>query len=92
MVEAVRAISDPVARMKALEELKDQITSARRDVSVLRSQTVNELRRHVDDKHPDGWTLKDIGELIGKPRGTVQYIAEGRGLARENDEPEADRG
>lgn len=82
MVEAVRAISDPVKRLEELEKLKDQLATARRDVSVLRTETVNELRAN-------GWSLKDIGERIGKPRGTVQYIAEGRGLARENDEPEA---
>ena len=88
MVEAVRSISDPVKRMEAIEKLKDQIATARRDISVLRSETVNELRRHVDAKHPEGWSLNDIGELIKKPRGTVQYIAEGRGLARGDDEPE----
>lgn len=86
MVEAVRSISDPVKRMQELEKLKDQLASARRDVSVLRSETVNELRQHRDEKHPEGWSLKDIGELIGKPRGTVQYISEGRGLAREDAE------
>lgn len=86
MVEAVRSISDPVERMLALEELKAQLASARRDVSVLRSETVNELRARRDGEHPDGWSLSDIGKLIGKPRGSVQYIAEGRGLARETDD------
>ena len=89
MVEAVRAISDPVERMQELEKLKDQLATARRDVSVLRSQTVNELRQHRDAEHPDGWTLRDIGRLIKKPRGTVQYISEGRGLACGGDETEA---
>lgn len=85
MVEAVRSISDPVQRAIALQRIQDTLGKARRDVSVMRTETVRELRGHRDDDHPDGWSLADIADLLGLKRGNVQYIAEGRGLAREND-------
>lgn len=85
MVEAVRSISDPVSRALALQELQETLGRARRDVSVMRTETVRELRGHVDAQHPKGWSLADIADLLGLKRGNVQYIAEGRGLARETD-------
>lgn len=85
MVEAVRSISDPVQRAVALQRLQDTLGKARRDVSVMRTETVRELRDHRDAEHPDGWSLAAIADLLGLKRGNVQYIAEGRGLAHEND-------
>lgn len=91
MVEAMRSITDPVQRVLALQRLQDTLSKARRDVSVMRSQTIRELRDHRDAEHPDGWSLAAIADLLGLKRGNVQYIAEGRGLARESDETETGR-
>lgn len=90
MVEAVRSIGDPVQRAVALQRLQDTLGKARRDVSVMRTEAVRELRGHRDAQHPDGWSLAAIADLLGLKRGNVQYIAEGRGLARENDTPDAE--
>jgi hypothetical protein len=84
MVDEVEAIADPVERWKALDRLKRDTAKSRRRISKARTRTVNELRALVDEEHPEGWSLKDIGDLTGETRSTIQYVAEGRGLARES--------
>jgi hypothetical protein len=85
MVEAVRSMTDPVARAVALQQLQTEIGKARRDVSALRTEAVRALRDLRDAEHPEGWSLAEIGELLGIGRSNVQYIAEGRGLSRAAD-------
>lgn len=85
MVEAVRSIADPVARWRELNRLKKDIAVSRRALSRLRKDTVDELRELRDDEHPEGWSLTQIGKLTGETRSTIQYVADGRGLARETD-------
>lgn len=82
MVDEVEAIADPVERWKALDRLKKDTAKSRRRISKARTKTVNELRELVDDEHPEGWSLKEIGDLTGETRSTIQYVAEGRGLSR----------
>lgn len=90
MVDDVEAIADPVERWKALDRLKRDTAKSRRRISKARTKTANELRALIDADHPEGWSLSQIGKLTGETRSTIQYVAEGRGLAREN-EPEAGR-
>jgi hypothetical protein len=83
MVEAVRAMTDPVAKALELERLKDEVASARKDISVLRTENMRVLRKHRDKGHPEGYSLQDIADLLKKPRASISYIVRGRGLARE---------
>jgi hypothetical protein len=83
-VEALRAITDPVERALAAHRLQGRISTARRDVSVIRTETVRELRTR-------GWSHQQVADLLGISRGNAQGIAEGRGLnadARDAGQPE----
>ena len=92
MIEAIAAISDDVERMKAAHGLLRQIQSVHPQVADIRRDAV--LRLH----DARGWTDEQIGDelgvtkvQVGRIRGAALApdVAEGRGLARENDEPEA---
>ncbi len=82
MVEDVRSIADPAERARRAQELQREVAAAKTSLAEIRAEAVRELRQR-------GWSHARIGKWLSITRGTAQSVAEGRSLAKGDDDTEA---